>query len=227
LIARTRQDGAGFGGQVQVGRNNEREAGSAGFSTTELPAAKAAAILQAANIMGKFQDTMAATMPKGSRWIRPRTLGDAGAIIMAKGCGPRFGLDRHVDFGAIAAHGWLQRVTVDQVGDAQQPLFAFPRGGARPCARVKPAAGGGTHVGDRPCRDTGAALPVMRKMMSCDGPDKAGSDRTPMNRSHGATGMGRLAWGSQQGVLAVENSARSGRQRPAITRGPNGRPRRV
>jgi len=64
LIARTRQDGAGFGGQVQVRRNNEREAGSAGFSTTELPAAKAGAILQAANIMGKFQDTMAATMPQ-------------------------------------------------------------------------------------------------------------------------------------------------------------------
>ena len=55
------------------------EAVSAGFSTTELPVARAGAIFQAPIISGKFQGTIAPTTPTGSRWIRPRTFGAVGA----------------------------------------------------------------------------------------------------------------------------------------------------
>ncbi|EKD60312.1 MAG: hypothetical protein ACD_54C00820G0001 [uncultured bacterium] len=57
-----------------------RDAVSAGFSTIELPAAKAGAIFQDPIISGKFHGTIAATTPTGSRWISARMLSAVGAI---------------------------------------------------------------------------------------------------------------------------------------------------
>ncbi len=53
---------------------------SEGLRITELPAASAGAIFQAAISIGKFHGTMAATTPIGSRVIMPRALSGVGAI---------------------------------------------------------------------------------------------------------------------------------------------------
>ena len=52
---------------------------SEGFSTSELPAASAGPIFQAAMISGKFQGTIAPTTPIGSRVISASASGPVGA----------------------------------------------------------------------------------------------------------------------------------------------------
>ena len=61
-------------------RSSDKDAVSAGLSTTELPAAKAGASFQAPIISGKFHGTMAPTTPTGSRWISASTFAAVGAI---------------------------------------------------------------------------------------------------------------------------------------------------
>ena len=52
----------------------ERGDASAGLRTTEQPTASAGATFQTAIVSGKFQGTIAATTPAGSRWIRASEL---------------------------------------------------------------------------------------------------------------------------------------------------------
>ena len=60
--------------------SNVSDAVSAGFSTTELPAASAGASFHDPIISGKFQGTMAPITPTGSLWTRPSTFSAVGAI---------------------------------------------------------------------------------------------------------------------------------------------------
>ena len=61
-------------------RKSDSDAVSAGFSTTELPAASAGPSFHAAIISGKFHGTIAPTTPIGSRWTSARTSSPVGAI---------------------------------------------------------------------------------------------------------------------------------------------------
>ncbi len=119
---------------------------SDGFRMNELPAASAGPIFQAAMINGKFQGTMAATTPIGSRVINASASGPVGATSS-------------YTLSTASAYQAMQRA-VDGMSTARLSEMGFPMSivsssaSSSPCCRISSANRSSTRLRSRgACRD--------------------------------------------------------------------------
>ncbi len=126
---------------------------SEGFSTIELPVASAGPSFQDAMISGKFQGTIAATTPTGSRVISASVSCDGRRDLVVHlvdrlgvpgdAVGGRRDVDVHASreiglpMSSVSSERQLLAVLADQLGEAQQHLLARGRRAPRPGAALE------------------------------------------------------------------------------------------